>query len=269
MKVSKRERTLLVIVLMLALVSAYYLLFLKPYLSEMSELNIELANSETQAQTYAQLKVNIDNIDAQIEQKRSEIDEFSHEIDAGFDQPPVLVYLEDTVGKHGQKNMFNFGLSEQVGQMIISPVTITMVTTYDGLKGFISDVTEGEYIIKITSIEAMVSAPMENTNEQVDTADGAGDGTTDGTTTDGTTDGTTTDGTTTDGTTDGTTEDITVPVTVPAGEKTEGMIMVENSDQLLKVSIEIEIYGMFGDIPQDKVYNFKDGTYTYGGDIFY
>ncbi len=261
MKVSKRERTLLVVVLMLALISAYYLLFLKPYLTEISELNIQLANNETQAQTYAQLKANVDNIDMEIDQKRAEIDEFSNEISTGFDQPPVLVYLEDTVGEHGQKNMFSFGISEQVGQMIISPVKITMVTTYDGLKGLISDLTDDEYIIKITSIEAIITSPAEEGNVQADTGgtvDGEGE----------TGDGETVEGETGDGES-ATTENVIATVTVPSQEKTDGMIMVENSEELLRVTLDIEVYGMYGDIPQDKVYDFGGGSYSYGGDIFY
>ena len=257
MKVSKREKTLLIIVLMLALICAYYLLFLKPYLTEINDLNIELANNETQAQTYAQLKVNVDNIDNQIEEKRNEIEEFSHDISTGFDQPPVLVYLEETVGYHGEKNMFVFGTSEQVGQMIISPVKITMVTTYDELKGFISDVSEGEYIIKVTSIQASVTSPIEEGN--VEATDG---GATDGEAADGEATG--------DGTTDGeTASNLYVPATTPSGEQTEGMKIVANSETLLKVTIDLEIYGMYGDIPQGKVYDFGDGSYNYGGDIFY
>ncbi len=258
MKVSKREKTLLIVVLMLALVSAYYLLFLKPYLTEISDLNIQLANNETQVQTYAQLKANVDNIEKQIEEKRNEIDEFSHDISAGFDQPPVLVYLEDTVGRHGEKNMFVFGRSEQVGQMIISPVTITMVTTYDELKGFISDVTEGEYIVKVTSIQASVTSPIEEGNAEMDTGD---------TTTGDAATGDAATGETADGEAE---SNLYVPATVlPSGEKTEGMKLVENSETLLKVSLQLEIYGMFGDIPQDKVYDFGGGSYNYGGDIFY
>ena len=256
MKVSKREKTLLFIVLLLALVGAYYLLFLKPYLAEIGELNGQLANSKAQVSTYAQIKVNVDNVDEEIAKKQAEIEEFSGYISTGFDQPPVLVYLEDTVGKHGQKNMFVFGIPEKVGQLIISPVTITMVTTYDGLKGFITDVTGGEYIISVTSIEAMVTSAIEE-----DVAAPPGDQT----------DLTTGDVVETPGDqTDLTAGDVIVPVTpVPSGEKSEGAIMVENSDTLINVSIQLEIYSMSGVVPEDKEYIFGNGSYNYGGDIFY
>lgn len=239
MKVSKRERTMLFVVLFLALVSAYYLLFLKPYLAEIGELNIQLESNEAQVQTYSQIKINIDNIDEEIVKKQAEIEEFSSYISTGFDQPPILVYLEETVGKHAQKNMFVFGMPEKVGQLIISPATITMVTTYDGLKGFIEDVTNGDYIINVTSIEAIVASSVEAAISETNNDAG------------------------------GLTEEDIVVTPVPVVDKSEGVIMVENSNRLLNVSINLEIYSMSGEIPADKEYTFDNGSYNFGGDIFY
>lgn len=230
MKVSKREKTLLLIVLMLAIVCAYYLLFLKPYLTEISDLNIQKTNSETQVQTYTQLKKNVDLINEQIEEKRLEIVEYSNDILIGFDQPPVLVYLEETVGKYAQKNMFVFGTPEFIGQMSTSPVKVTMLTTYDGLKDFIDEITNGEYIINVSSIQTMIAS---NTQNGVQTEESNND-------------------------TDN---------EPPPPENTE--VLIDDSNNLLEVTLELKVYSMLGDVPTDKEYEFDNNSYSYGGDIFY
>lgn len=231
MKVSKREKSLLLVVLLLAIVCAYYLLFLKPYLSEMSELTIQKANSETRVQTYTQLKNNVDIINEQIEEKKLEIVEYSDDILIGIDQPPILVYLEKAVGRYAQKNMFIFGPPEYSGQMSSSPVQVTMLTTYDGLKGFIEEITNSEYIINVSNIQAVVastSQPDSLTEEEVgDTSDN---------------------------------EPEKVNTGVPA---------IDNTDNLLEVTLELNVYSMYGEAPSDKVYPFDNKSYNYGGDIFY
>ena len=240
MKVSKRERTLIIVVLLLAAVSAYYLLFLKPYMTEIGDLNVQKANSEIQVETYAQLKANIDLLDAQIEEKEAEIIEYSKNITVGFDQPPVLVYLEDTVDKHAQKMMFAFGMPHYVGQMTIIPVTITMKTTYEGLTGFINEVTQDDYIVNVTNISATLTSPDAVPGEEEDApvteTEAAGD----------------------DGATD-------TPVVTPEIDK----VSAAESARLLQVTITIEIYTMAGDVPTDAIYVFDDNNYNYGGDIFY
>lgn len=229
MKVSKREKTLLLVVLMLAIVCAYYLLFLKPYLTEISDLNIQKTNSETQVQTYTQLKKNVDLINDQIEEKRLEIVEYSNDILIGFDQPPVLVYLEETVGKYAQKNMFVFGTPEFIGQMSTSPVKVTMLTTYEGLKDFIEEITNGEYIINVSSIQTMIAS---NTQDGVQTEEG----------------------------------NINSDDNAPS-EDTE--VSIDGSNNLLEVTLELKVYSMLGDVPTDKEYEFDNNSYSYGGDIFY
>jgi len=242
MKVSRRERTLIIVVLLLAAVSAYYLLFLKPYMTEIGELNIKRSNSEIQVETYAQLKANIDLLDTQIEEKEAEIIEYSKNITVGFDQPPVLVYLEETVDKYAQKTMFAFGMAEYMGQMTISPVTITMTTTYEGLTNFINEVTQDDYIINVTNIDASLMVSDVVANEQVDEEEAAPE----------------TEGTGEEGS-------LTASVAAPEIEK----VSAANSEHLLQVTITIEIYTMAGEVPSDAIYIFDDNDYNYGGDIFY
>ncbi len=255
MKVSKRERTLIIIVLLLAAIGAYYLLFLKPYMNEIGELNISKSNNEIQVETYARLKQNVDNLDAQIEEKEAEIIEYSKNITTGFDQPPVLVYLEDTVGKYAQKRMFVFGKAQYLGQMTISPVTITMVTTYEGLTEFIEEVTQNDYIVNVTNIEAWIMEVAVDPDEQTGIDETAPVVPADGETP-----------------AEGESELPVAPVVVIPEEVvyiSEGIELVANSDQLLEISITLEIYTMAGDIPSDTVYFFDDNGYIYGGDIFY
>ncbi len=182
---------------------------------------------------------------------KQKIIEYSKDITTGFDQPPVLVYLEDTVGMYAQKKMFVFGMAEYVGQMTISSVKITMVTTYDGLTGFINEVTQNDYIVNVTEIEANVMTADVDPNEQTEETvpDPAADGETSG----------------------DPVEAAPVQEVPPVADEyaSEGVELVANSKLLLQVTLTLEIYTMAGEVPSSTVYTFDDNSYIYGGDIFY
>ena len=235
MSMSKRERTLVTVVLILALVCAYYLFFLKPHIEEMNTLLMDQSSKEMLVLTYDEQAARLNQIDAEIAENEALATSYSDTISQGFDQPPMLVYLEETVNAHAEKVMFAFKDQKAYGQLEVTPVTATMICSYDGLKSLLSALAEEEYFIKVTNMNVNYSPIY----EEADTDDGTVDGTVDGTI---------------DGTVDGTNDEAETQLTVIGYN--------------LNVTMELEIYNLAGDIPPDTEYTFDDDFQQFGGDIF-
>lgn len=236
MSISKREKTLIVMVLILAVLCVYYIFFLKPYMDDMSELTVQKETKQIQVDTSTQQKRQIEELDRKIAEKKADISSFSQDISQGLDQPPILVYLEKTVNEHAKKMMFSFERVKQVGQMTICPVNITMISSYDGLKKVLSAFSEGKYVIRVTELSAMHSSQYSN-QEQPVVYDPATD------------------------------EEAAANVmTQPEPQSPTIDIGIDNP---IEVTLSIEVFSIAGEIPADKTYEFDSGDLQYGGDIFY
>jgi|GEM_PF-1924673 hypothetical protein len=244
MSISKRERILLVIVALLALFGAYYLLYLKPCLDEISALN---SDNETKVlQVYAngqqitrarQLEEDIAGLDEQLALYG---DSTAH----SFDQPPVLVYLSDTISDcAADKNTIRFERTGQTGPIERYIVTISMVASYDELKRVIAAFEEAPYMLRISGLTV-------STDAQVALIDLGG-----GTGTDGSTD--------TAGDTTGDT-----PTDADTTQDSETTLVDITSLKEIAVTMTLDFYCLSGEISEDTVYTF-DGARQYGGDIFY
>ncbi|MDD5018645.1 MAG: hypothetical protein PHO15_11175 [Eubacteriales bacterium] len=161
MNMTKREKTLVFFVLILAVVGAYYLLFLKPYLEDMSDILVEKANKEILVTTNDQQEQKVKLLEDDIAALETELADYSGGISQGFDHPPVLVYLEETVNEYAQKVMFYFDDVSEFGQMEVCPVTVTMSGTYEGMKSILEAFSDSEYFIKVTSLSAVCSSTIQ------------------------------------------------------------------------------------------------------------
>lgn len=158
MTISKRERTLIVIVAILAVICLYYVFFLKPHLDEMQQVNSSISDNEALIYAREQQKVIIQNLDGTIVENEQKAANMSAGITQGFDQPPVLVYLKKTISDNANKLMFTFGNLSQAGQMVVCPVSITMTSSYEGIKNILAELNNDQYFIKVTALSIMAGA---------------------------------------------------------------------------------------------------------------
>jgi Tfp pilus assembly protein PilO len=156
MSMSKREKVLVSIVLVLAVFCMYYLFFLKPNLDELKTVNTDIDNKTIEASNVQQQQQIIQSIDKAISANKAKIDELSDGITEGFDQPAALVYLEQTVNQHATKVGLLFTDPKQVGQFNVSTVTIAMTSTYDGIKELLKAFGDSPYFIKVVSLQAAI-----------------------------------------------------------------------------------------------------------------
>jgi len=230
MSISKRERMLVVFVLVLALMCAYYLFFLKPYMEEINGLEIDKSTKQLLVTTNSEQAARINQLDEQIAENEAIVDGYSVMISQGCDQPPMLVYLEETINAHAEKVMFAFADVRQYGALEVTPVTVTMVCSYEGLKDLLSALSEDEYFIKVANLHVAYSAIVEA--PEIDDTTGADD-----------------------------------TAELDAADTQPPEVVVIGYD--LNVTMELEVYNLAGEIPADTVYTFDDDFKEYGGDIFF
>lgn len=171
MTMTKRERTLVLILLVLIVICAYWLLFLSPYIEDMKVIIAQTEGKQTELYNKSQQQLKYNELLESLSDKQQQVADLSAGITQGYDQPAILVYLEKTVKEHADKQTFSFGETRQTGLMVACPVTVTMRSSYDGLKNVLSSLADGEFFVKVTGIGAQQGA-----QEEVTTTETAEDG---------------------------------------------------------------------------------------------
>lgn len=166
MTMTKRERTLVFILLVLIVIGAYWLLFLSPYIEDMKVLKAQTQENQTLLYNKSQQQIKNNELLKDLSDNDRQVAELSAGITQGYDQPAILVYLEKTVKEHAAKQTFSFGETRQTGQMIACPVTVTMQSSYDGLKEVLSALADGKYFAKVTGLSAQQGAEEEVTTTE-------------------------------------------------------------------------------------------------------
>lgn len=175
MTMTKREKVLVSIVLVLGLFCLYFLAYLNPKLSELRLLNLDIENKAVDASNVQMQEQVIAGIDAAIAVNEDKIAALNAGITTGFDQPALLVYLEKTVNEHATKTSLIFPYFERVGQFDVCSATIVMTSRYEGVKALLAAFGESPYFIKVVSLKAeldTVRLAQIASEQQADAAEG-------------------------------------------------------------------------------------------------
>ncbi len=158
MSLSKREKMLILIGLMFATLSLYYFFFLQPHMNAMDDLNKEIADKDTELKSIQQMHLSGAALEKRITEDLEIINQLSGGISKGNDQPPLIVFLENSIGPHATKGTFLFDKVHQSGHLFVAPVTITVTGSYSGLKNILSTFANQKYFIKITGLSISYNA---------------------------------------------------------------------------------------------------------------
>ncbi len=228
MKLSKREKMLLIIVSIILCLVSYIFLFLQPTLTEISKLDSQNKSNQTTIQANQVLKATIDAAVKDIVAAEATLEEYNDNIKKGFDQPAVLYYLYKTMNNYGKKVMISFNGAGELGHIKYCNISVSMIGTYEGLKGVMKEFANSDYFIKVTQLVVDNQPTAEDSGPPSDESD-------------------TDKGSFADNFT-----------STPLDEE----------DNLLNIGMVLEFYNIGDKIPPDKSYEFKDGAVQYGGDIF-
>lgn len=161
MTMTKREKILIFIVLILAVLCVYYIYFLQPCFKELDNLNSENALKESTLSTNEMIEASTKKATDDIEEIKNDIALMNGSIMQQFDQPAVLVYLDETIRKHANKIMYDFEEITIVGQLKVCQVKVTMITTYENLKAILKSLQQGEYFASVVGLEAKLNVIIE------------------------------------------------------------------------------------------------------------
>ena len=235
MSISKRERILIIVVVLLALLGAYYLYYLKPNMDEVSELNSDIENLQLQKSAHDQQTTQAELLKSQIEDMDEQLALYGDSIAHSFDQPPVLVYLSDTINTYASKNLIQFDMTQQTGPIERYVITITMTATYDGLKQVLSALEDSPYLIRISGMSISTDTQITVMGTETDTEE---------------------------------TESTDTAAGSDISSDTTNQQVPISSLKSIAVTLTADFYCLAGEIPEDAAYEF-DTDRQYGGDIFY
>jgi hypothetical protein len=151
---TKREKILISVVLILAVLCVFFIYFLQPCLNEINNIKTDMVTKGIDVSNKQQMESRLVDLDKQISEGENKIISYGSGITTGFDQPSILVYLKETITKYGEKIMYTFTDISPLGQLQVCPVTINMTGTYSGIKSILSELGAGKYLVKVTGLEA-------------------------------------------------------------------------------------------------------------------
>jgi hypothetical protein len=234
MNITKREKTLIVFVLILAICCGYYLYFFKPQSDQIDVISKSIDSKNVDIASNEQMQNVISQLDKEINDDQDKVVTYGSGITQGFDQPSILVYLQETVSKYADKKAFQFTNITPLGQLQVCPVSVTVECTYSNLKKLLSDLNNGKYLIKLASLDVNKHIEDETANPETSSA----------------------------------------PATKSTKSKTASATATpapsaSNAQKdILEVTLSLEFYNYKGDVPSDNTYPFVTSSIQYGGDIF-
>ncbi len=230
MKISKREKVLLVFAIVLALGAIYYFYFLSPFLTEMKDISAKATEKESKLQVLDIQNTQLQLMEKQIADLDAQNAEILKTIPSGYDQPELLVYLYQLIEKNGQKASYDFEEPADLVKLDNSKATLHFYTDYAGLKKVLQDLKESRFNNRIVTM-AVTLEP-----EESDKKEGAQKSSTSKTTTTKTGNRTETTTTTTSGKTSAGSDD-----------KTDSSSTVRNAKYPLQVVIVAEFFNLKGE----------------------
>jgi len=172
MKLSKREKVLLIVVFIIMGAVAYFLLYLQPTLNEMNKLSSQNMNNQTTINANIVLKATLERTTLDIDADEAKIEEFSSNVRSAFDQPDIQVYLYNVMNKYGYKVMITFNGYGDLGHVKYCNISVSMKGSYDALKSVLNEFANSEHFIKVTQL-VVDNAPSPG---EVETSSGETDG---------------------------------------------------------------------------------------------
>ena len=173
MKISKREKTLLIFVIFLALGALYYFYFLSPFMKEMKDIAAKTTEKETQLQVLniqnSQLKI----LDEQIAELQTQNADILKTIPTGYNQPELLVFLYQLIQQNGQKTSYNFEETVDLVKLDNSKATLHFYTNYEKLKAVLKQLKECRFNNRIITMAVTLEEEKPASTKTDDTASSA------------------------------------------------------------------------------------------------
>lgn len=163
MKLTKRER----ILLLGALIIAFMVIFLKyiylPLREDVKALKSQAYELSTQIEGAKQKQALVEVLEKQLS-KIQEDDNTSYEdVMKNWDEPVILVYLEQTLDELGFSNMIeNYGVVPEEEGYLNGNINLKLTATNENLMKILKKFEEGKYFSTVETMEVAEADNLEN-----------------------------------------------------------------------------------------------------------
>lgn len=162
MKLSKRELILLILVFVIAAGALYYTRFYTPIKDDIKVLQDESDDLMIKINNLNMQKNRIPDLKNELSTLQNEFSELTSDFLLGWDEPLLLVYLENMIGDNAIKKKSTFYLSEPEAYYSSGTIDLELVTNYPNLKGIIKELEEAPYYNKIQAIDVKKQSGEDN-----------------------------------------------------------------------------------------------------------
>lgn len=162
MKLSKRELALLIIMLVIAAGALYYTQFYTPVSNEIADLKQKADSLAIQVMDAKTKSSKIPEIEAQLETLEQEFVDLTRNFLTGWDEPVLLVHLEDLIGDMAEKTSISLSTGKAEDYFSDGMLDLTLNTDYNSLKAIINALETSNYFNKPIAIN--ISSSGEGTD---------------------------------------------------------------------------------------------------------
>lgn len=143
MRLSKRELSLLVLMLILAVGALYYTQFYTPMNKQLTDLASRSQNLSIQITDVKSKINNISDIESKINELDHEFNSLKEKFLDGWDEPVLMVYLEDLIGDSAVKSQVDFDRNAPDELYNSGTIKLSLNTNYHSFKSIISKLENG------------------------------------------------------------------------------------------------------------------------------
>ena len=154
MKLSKRERTLLIVVGVLALFAAYYFYFLSPFMADLAKIKTETEQKQAEVNQLSMQNQQITVLEKESANLAEKNKDILQKIPMGFSQPELLQFIYQLILEHGEKTEFTFDIPEDLVKIDSVKATLNFNTDYADLKQILASLKTCRFNNRIVTMEA-------------------------------------------------------------------------------------------------------------------
>lgn len=160
MKLTKRERILLLGALIIAVGIMFFNYIYFPLKEDIKELKTQSEELSIQINEVKQKQALVETLEEQLFKLQEDSDTIYEDVLKTWDEPEILVYIEETLGELGMSELIeNYGVITSEGYLN-GDINLNMVATYENLMTILSKFEKGKYFNTVEFMTVEVKDDM-------------------------------------------------------------------------------------------------------------
>jgi len=169
MKLSKREKVLLLGALIIIVFAVFITYVYLPLTKKVDKLQMQSDNCTVQLQEAQTREVLIENLEVQLKTIREELKTKHEDIIKLWDQAELLVLIETTIDEFCEKESIDFFDPIEAGSVQAGDISIKINTNYENLQMIMDKLETSKYFNILTSFEITKVESSNYDNDATDT----------------------------------------------------------------------------------------------------